>query len=62
MDKEIPFTGANANPSFEVVNVVINGYNGKGCFTAQAYVKAARDMEPCQLLHAGEVSIADAAD
>lgn len=45
LDKEIPFTGANANPSFEVVNVVIKGYNGKGCFTAQAYVKAARDME-----------------
>lgn len=45
MDKEVPFSNPTANPDFEVINVILSEYNGKGCFTARAYVKAAREMQ-----------------
>lgn len=61
--KEVPFESGLANPDFEVVNVVIQDYNGKGCFTARAYVKATREMQvvrfPSQVASRQQIALVD---
>lgn len=63
INQEVPFDGGTVNPDFEVVNVIIESYNGKGCFTARAYVKAAREMQvmqyPSQIESGRQIAMVD---
>lgn len=58
--KEVPFTSGDVNPNFNVVNIIIEEYNGKGCFTARTYVQAGREMQvvqfPSQVTNAMQIS------
>lgn len=63
LNTEVPFEYTGANPDFEVINVILEEYNGKGCFTARAYVQAAREMQlvafPSQVTNPSQVPLVD---
>ncbi len=63
LNTEVPFEYTAANPDFEVIKVILEEYNGKGCFTARAFVQAAREMQlvrfPSQVTNPGQVPLVD---